>query len=56
MKKLYTHIASAMMVLALGGLGLTSCSDEHMEEVNTDESKANTMNPNAQLTTALLQT
>ncbi|MDD5814684.1 MAG: SusD/RagB family nutrient-binding outer membrane lipoprotein [Bacteroidales bacterium] len=56
MKKLYTHIASAMMVLVLGGLGLTSCSDEHMEEVNTDESKANTMNPNAQLTTALLQT
>ena len=35
---------------------LTSCSDSHMEEVNTDETKASSIEPSAQLTTALLQT
>lgn len=33
-----------------------SCSDSFMENVNTDSSKASTINPNAQLTTAELQT
>ncbi len=38
------------------GLGLTSCSDSYMEELNTDDSKVSQLDPNAQLTTALLQT
>ncbi|WP_300704681.1 SusD/RagB family nutrient-binding outer membrane lipoprotein [Bacteroides sp.] len=33
----------------------TSCSDEYMESMNTDPSKAATIDPNAQLTTAQLQ-
>ncbi|MFT4072911.1 MAG: SusD/RagB family nutrient-binding outer membrane lipoprotein [Dysgonamonadaceae bacterium] len=35
---------------------LTACSDEYMENMNTDPSKAATIDPNAQLTTAQLQT
>lgn len=34
----------------------SSCSDSYMEDINTDPSKANTIDPNAQLTTAQLQT
>lgn len=33
-----------------------SCSDEYMQNMNTDPSKAATIDPNAQLTTAQLQT
>lgn len=51
-KKLYIMLLSA---LTLGGI-FTSCSDNHMESVNTDDTKSPTINPNAQLTTALLQT
>lgn len=36
--------------------GLSSCSDNYMEEMNTDDTKADFINPNAQLTTAQLQT
>lgn len=36
--------------------GLSACSDAYMEDVNTDDSKANAIDPNTQLTTALLQT
>ncbi len=54
MKKIYSYITSVMMLFSLGGL--SACSDSYMEEVNTDDSKANTIDPNAQLTTALLQT
>ena len=35
---------------------LNSCSDNYMESLNTDPSKAETIDPNAQLTTAILQT
>ena len=42
------------MILTL--VGLSDCSDAYMEDVNTDDSKASTIDPNAQLTTALLQT
>ena len=35
---------------------MTSCSDDHMAEVNTDDSKSETIDPNNQLTTVLLQT
>ena len=37
-------------------LFFASCSDEYMENMNTDPSKAATIDPNAQLTTARLQT
>lgn len=54
MKKIYNYIVSAVTILTL--LGLCACSDAYMEDVNTDDSKANTIDPNTQLTTALLQT
>lgn len=54
MNKIYKYIVSAMTVLSLAGLA--ACSDSHMEDVNTDDSKADTIDPNTQLTTALLQT
>lgn len=37
-------------------MSLASCSDSYMTETNTDDSKSENMNPNAELTTALLQT
>lgn len=37
-------------------LFFASCSDEYMENMNTDPSRAATIDPNAQLTTAQLQT
>ena len=51
-KNIYILLLSAF---ALGGT-FTSCSDSHMEEINTDDTKSPTLDPNAQLTTALLQT
>ena len=45
--------------ILLSGLSLlcfAACSDEYMEEINSDPSKATTIDPNAQLTTAQLQT
>lgn len=55
MKKHIFNIASFMMLLTLV-VGLSSCSDSYLEDVNTDDSKAETIDPNAQLTTTLLQT
>ena len=55
MKKHIFNIASFMMLLTLV-VGLSSCSDSYLEDVNTDDSKAEAIDPNAQLTTALLQT
>ncbi|MBR6287007.1 MAG: SusD/RagB family nutrient-binding outer membrane lipoprotein [Bacteroidaceae bacterium] len=46
----------ALAVMALPVIGMTSCSDSYMEELNTDKTKAETLNPNTQLTTGLLQT
>lgn len=54
MKRLYYYMVSAVTILTL--LGLWACSDAYMEDINTDDSKANTIDPNTQLTTALLQT
>lgn len=54
MKKIYNYIVSAVTILTLAGL--SACSDAYMEDINTDDSKANTIEPNTQLTTALLQT
>ena len=42
--------------IAAAALGMVSCSDEYLENLNTDPSKAATIDPNAQLTTAQLQT
>ena len=44
------------LLLAVAALTFTACSDEYMEKINTDESKVSKLDPNAQLTTALLQT
>ena len=44
------------MALAACTLSFASCSDEYMENMNTDPSKAATIDPNAQLTTAQLHT
>lgn len=55
MKKYILNIVSVMMLFSLGR-GLSSCSDSYLEGVNTDDSKAESIDPNAQLTTALLQT
>ncbi|MBR5835435.1 MAG: SusD/RagB family nutrient-binding outer membrane lipoprotein [Bacteroidales bacterium] len=52
MHKIYRSIIS----LLAAGLALASCSDAYMEELNTDTSKATSIDPNTQLTTALLQT
>lgn len=47
-------------ILTLGtlfvGCLFSSCSDDYMEDLNTDPSKAPSIDPNAQLTTAQLQT
>lgn len=52
MQKFYISIIS----LLVAGLSLVSCSDAYMEGLNTDTSKVETLDPNMQLTTALLQT
>ena len=44
------------IALAACTLFFVSCSDEYMESMNTDPSKADTIDPNAQLTTCLLYT
>lgn len=49
MKKIY-------VLLTVAALSFTACSDSYMEKVNTDDSKATSIEPSAQLTTALLQT
>lgn len=38
------------------GVALTSCSDDTLSNINTDKTKVSNLDPNAQLTTALLQT
>ncbi len=58
-KKILSSAVCLLTAFTLGGLGgglLTSCSDNYMEDLNTDETKAAFIDPNAQLTTALLQT
>lgn len=50
-----TFIKTFILAIALGGMAC-SCSDDYMEDLNTDPSKASSIDPNAQLTTAELQT
>lgn len=53
MKKIKSYIR--ILMLGLCGLSV-ACSDEYMGNMNTDPTKTPTINPNAQLTTAQLQT
>src|SRR3712207_2741631 len=53
MKHKQSYFAALLMACALF---FTGCSDEYMERMNTDPSKAASINANAQLTTAQLQT
>ena len=53
-KYMKSILAAFMMGSAL--FWATSCSDSYMEDVNTDDTKASSIEPSAQLTTALLQT
>jgi len=50
------NILAAGAVFGLLSVAATSCSDSYMEDMNTDDSKASSIEPGAQLTTALLQT
>ena len=50
------NIFAAGLAGCLMTAAVTSCSDSCMEDINTDESKASSIEPGAQLTTALLQT
>lgn len=52
MQKIYKTLIS---LLAVGAI-FTSCSKEYMQGLNTDSSKVESLDPNMQLTTALLQT
>ena len=52
MKKTILKLFTALAV----STAIVSCSDSYMTEINTDDSKAEDINPNAELTTALLQT
>jgi hypothetical protein len=50
------NIINACLVCSGIAVALTSCSDSYMEGINTDDTKTTTIDPNAQLTTCLLQT
>ena len=56
--KKYIGKSSLMMAFALmaTGTAMISCSDETLSNINTDKTKVSELDPNAQLTTALLQT
>lgn len=45
-----------LLFLTIFAVAVSSCSDSYMENLNTDPSKANSIDPNSQLTTAELQT
>ena len=55
MKKLLYKVAGILLI-ALPVVAMTACSDDYLADINTDNTKTPDMNPNAQLTTALLQT
>lgn len=56
--KKYIGKSSLLMAFALmtTSTAMTSCSDETLSNINTDKTKVSKLDPNAQLTTALLQT
>ena len=49
-------IFKTLIVLLTAGVIFSACSKEYMQGLNTDNSKVETIDPNMQLTTALLQT
>lgn len=50
------NIYKVLIGLLAAGAVFTACSKEYMQGLNTDTSKVETIDPNMQLTTALLQT
>ena len=52
----YIKHSVAAFIVGLGLTATTACSDSYMEEMNADDTKASSIEPSAQLTTALLQT
>lgn len=56
MTKNIKKIFAAGIVGCALSVAATSCSDSYMEDINTDDAKAESIEPSAQLTTALLQT
>ncbi len=54
--KTIKNILAASIVCCSISVTITSCSDDYMEDLNTDTTKAASIDPNAQLTTSLLQT
>lgn len=52
MQKIYRTFIGLLMA----GVVISACSKEYMEGMNTDSSKVEVLDPNMQLTTALLQT
>lgn len=50
------NLSYIVIMLVTSVLFFTACSDKYMEDMNTDPSKAASVDPNAQLTTAQLQT
>lgn len=52
----YIKHSVAAFIVGFGLIATTACSDRYMEETNTDTTKTTSIDPNAQLTTCLLQT
>ncbi len=52
----YIKHSVAAFIVGFSLIAITACSDSYMEEMNTDDTKAESIAPSAQLTTALLQT
>jgi len=54
--KYFKNTIAAFSVCCLITAPLASCSDSYMEDINSDDTKTTSIDPNAQLTTCLLQT
>lgn len=54
--KHFSFVISHLLFSVAFCTAFTACSDSYMEDLNTDDSKAASIEPSAQLTTALLQT
>lgn len=50
------NILSKLSCLLVAAIALSSCSAKYLSDINTDKTKPTSINPNAQLTTGLLQT
>ena len=54
--KIFKNTIAACSVCCSIAVAFTACSDSYMEGLNEDDTKTITIDPNAQLTTCLLQT